>query len=237
MGSIGLAAALGCGLLVASAGTANAAQTRYVPCSAVIIAGTSWLGGQGVDVHSNGPGGASCKGTSVKNKAVQFGGGWQCVELAARLYYVKGWGTVWAGGNGGARYIPEGSPNLQFVPNGSGQLPVPGDLIIEAFGTYGHVTVVDRVEAGRVVATEQNASVSGWKVYPLIGSAITGAYGGGLVRGFMHSPANNSLTPTFASVVTPPQMAPITATATVRSYSPTRLNVAVSWPRRSAASA
>ena len=230
-GSVGAVTALACGLLATQVADANAAASAYAPCSAVIVAGTAWLGGQGVDVHSNGAGGASCRGSSVKNKAFQFGGGWQCVELAARLYYVKNWGTVWAGVNGGARYIPEGSPNLQFVPNGSGQLPVPGDLIIEAFGYYGHVTVVDRVEPGRVLAVEQNASISGRKVYPLTGSAMTGSYGGGLVRGFMHSPANSAVAPTFAAVVNPPTMAPITVKATVRSLAPARLDVAVNWAR------
>lgn len=37
----------------------------------------------------------------------------------------RGWGTVRAGGNGGAKYIPEGSPNLEFHPNGSGYIAVP----------------------------------------------------------------------------------------------------------------
>ncbi len=94
----------------------------------------------------------------MKNRAVQAGGAWQCVELPTRLYHVKGWGPVWTGGNGGAQYIPEGSPNLQFVRNGGGLLPVPGDLIIEAFGTYGHVSVVDKVVGNQIQAVEQNAS-------------------------------------------------------------------------------
>ncbi len=167
-----------------------AADARPVRCGSVLVAKADWLGGQGIPVRSNGSGGSSCDGFSVRNRAVQYGGGWQCVEVAARLYFVRKWGTVFAGGNGGARYIPEGSPGLEFHANGSGYLPVPGDLVIEAHGYYGHVTVVDRVEAGTIHAVEQNASRSGRKTYELEGSAAHGAYRDGFVRGFMHSPRN-----------------------------------------------
>ena len=62
-------------------------------CSLVQVAGRSWLGGAGVDVRSNGIDlgtGYSCAGLSTSNPTVQNGYGWQCVELAARLYAVKG---------------------------------------------------------------------------------------------------------------------------------------------------
>ena len=125
-------------MLVGTAPPAAAAQT----CSTAQVAARSWLGGTGVDVRSNGSDlgtGYSCASFSTSNPSVQDGYGWQCVELAARLYAVKGWGRVYADGGAaagvyryGAQYIPEGSPNLQFHPNNSGYLPVPGDLIIES---------------------------------------------------------------------------------------------------------
>lgn len=162
------------------------------PCGTVLLGASGWLGGRGVEVHSNGAtqGGRSCGGFSVANPSVQSGGAWQCVELAARLYNVKGWGIVYAGRNGGARYIPEGSPNLEFHANGSGYTPVPGDLVIEAFGTYGHVAVVDGVRAGAIDAIEQNANLAARKSYPWSSGVAAGAYNGGVVRGFMHSPLN-----------------------------------------------
>ncbi len=159
-------------------------------CGSVLLPGSAWLGGLGVDVHYSPTSPHSCGGYSRKNMAVQAGGAWQCVEVATRLYYVRKWGAVWTGGNGGAQYIPEGSPNLQFVRNGSGLLPIPGDLIIEAFGTYGHVTVVDSVVGNTINAVEENAARSARHTYTLEGSAISGAYGGGIVRGFMHSKKN-----------------------------------------------
>ncbi len=183
------------GALVGAATPAAAAQA----CSAVQVSGGSWLGAAGVDVHSNGiyqTTGNSCAGWSTANPGAQDGYGWQCVELATRLYAVKGWGSVRADGGTaagtyryGAKYIPEGSPGLAFHPNGSGYLPVPGDLIIEWSSTWGHVTVVDRSVGSSVYAVEQNASLTGRHTYTMTGSTLTGQYGSS-VRGFMHAPAN-----------------------------------------------
>ena len=64
-------------------------------CGATLVSGSSWLGGDGVTVHSNGASQGtanSCAGYSVASPPSQYGYGWQCVELAARLYYVRGWG-------------------------------------------------------------------------------------------------------------------------------------------------
>lgn len=146
-------------------------------CDTTLVAGTGWLGGTGVNVYRN------------------SGCGWrQCVELAARLYTAKGWGKVWAGRNGGAQYIPEGSPGLEFHPNSTSYVPVPGDLVIEGLGgagdPWGHVSVVDYVDAAGIHAVEQNASFAGRKTYPFDGNTATGAYRARVVRGFMHSPAN-----------------------------------------------
>ena len=54
------------------------------PCGTVLLAGSSWLNGGGVDVKSNGAYeglGTSCDG----------GSHFQCVELVNRLYAAKGW--------------------------------------------------------------------------------------------------------------------------------------------------
>jgi hypothetical protein len=160
-------------------------------CGSVILSGGSWLGGAGVDVHSNGEyqgKAVDCGSDSTTNPSVQDGNAWQCVELAARLYYVKGWGAVHTGGNGGAAYIPEGSPSLTFHPNGSGYIPVPGDLIIfnaTASNPYGHVAVVDSVSGGIIYDVEQNASLTGTNQLSISGSTISGG-----VRGVEHSPKN-----------------------------------------------
>jgi CHAP domain len=182
-------------------GTATPAAAAPV-CSAVEVAAGAWLGGTGVTVHSNGPDqgtGSSCAAVKTANPSVQDGYGWQCVELATRLYAVKGWGRVFANGGVkagkyryGAEYIPEGSPGLVFHPNGSGYLPVPGDLIIESYPSgWGHVSVVDKTIGSSVYAIEQNATANGHHTYTLSGATLTGAYGGS-VRGFMHAPKNTA---------------------------------------------
>jgi hypothetical protein len=165
-------------------------------CGTVLIAGSSWLQGQGVDVLSNGTGYlGSCTGGSA-------GYGYQCVDLAYRLYGARGWGRVYAAGNGGAYYIPEGSPVAcaSFHGNGS-YVPVPGDLIIEnmssANGGYGHVAVVDSVSGSTINAVEQNTQYpSGgvWYDHPRHTYSIDGNnnIGGGYsgVRGTCHSSSN-----------------------------------------------
>jgi hypothetical protein len=180
------------GVLLDHAAREMPASTDQAPkCGSVILSGGSWLGGAGVDVHSNGAKqgtGVNCGSDSTKDPSVQDGNAWQCVELAARLYYVKGWGAVHAGGNGGAAYIPEGSPSLTFHQNGSGYVPVPGDLIIfsaTAANKYGHVAVVNSVSGGIVYDVEQNASLSGTNKLSISGSTISGG-----VRGIEHSPKN-----------------------------------------------
>ncbi|MBU6233571.1 MAG: CHAP domain-containing protein [Acidobacteria bacterium] len=197
-------------LLVTSFFTLSTSTTLLAPvraataCGEVLIKGTSWLQGNGVDVRSNGANtftGVSCNGVSVSTPLQQYGYGFQCVELAARLYRVRNWGTVFANGGAqagayqfGAKYLPEGSSGLKFYPVTSSYVPVPGDLIIESGTGYGHVSVVDHVESAlfgiaTVVATEQNASWTGWHVYERTSGAMTGGYHP--VRGFLHSPRNS----------------------------------------------
>lgn len=180
-----------------------APATAQTNCGAVLLHGANWLQGGGVDVHSNGANqysGVSCGGVSVKNPQVQYGYGWQCVELAARLYRVMNWGRVYANGGVkagdfryGAQYIPEGSPGLRFYPVTSSYAPVPGDLVIEAGLTYGHVSVVDHTEKSpdgttQIIAVEQNASMTGFHVYQRGVGTMTGGYHP--IKGFLHSPAN-----------------------------------------------
>jgi hypothetical protein len=178
-------------------------------CGTVLIASSAWLGGQGVDVKSNGTGWiGSCKGGSAN-------WGWQCVDLAYRLYAKFGWGRIYAaenGGaaNGGAAYIPEGSTtaSLQFHANGT-FAPMPGDLIIEsparANAYYGHVAVVDTVVGATINAVEQNTQHpvgNKWidnprHTYTLHGLSISGGYAP--VRGVMHSLKNHLSQPAPAA--------------------------------------
>ena len=190
-------------LVVGSGAVRPATAHAQATCGVVLLRGSQWLQGAGVDVHSNGPGqftGQSCGGVSTVTPAAQYGYGWQCVELAARLYQVRGWGRVYANGGPtagdyryGAQYIPEGSPSLIFHSVTTNYVPVPGDLVIEAGATYGHVSIVDHVEPAsngqtRIIAVEQNASLTGWHIYQRSNGAMTGGYHP--LKGFLHSPKN-----------------------------------------------
>src|SRR5215469_14069798 len=64
-------------------------------CGNVLLAGSAWLGGQGVNVKSNGyhqGSGVSCGGTNHVH-GVTTGSEWQCTELVNRLYVTRGWIT------------------------------------------------------------------------------------------------------------------------------------------------
>ncbi len=80
--------------------------------------------------------------------------------------------------------------------NGSGYIPVPGDVIV--FGStntclYGHVALVeDPVNSGWVDIVEQNASATGCNRLPINGSSITGEYGMPVI-GILHARANGTV--------------------------------------------
>lgn len=155
----------------------------------VLISESQWLQGQGVPVYSNGG-----------NYSTYY----QCVELPQqRLYPKKGWPRVFAAGNVGAQYIPEGSPGLTRHNAGSNYIPVPGDLVIEygnSWNAYGHVSVVDYtdLDTGIIYAVEQNASTSGRVTYSYNGSNYTGLSASRSVKCILHAPGNNLKNPSTA---------------------------------------
>ena len=211
-------------LIVAGAAlVAVAPDAQATPaCRQVLLAGSQWLGGHGVDVHSNGQNqgtGNSCGSYTKAHPTVQDGWAWQCVELVSRLYAVRGWGTVGTGGNGGAYYIPEGSPSLTFHRNGSGYIPVPGDLVIyntTASNPYGHVSVVDSVSGARVNVVEENASWTARGTLTLSGSTLSGG-----IRGVVHSPLNVQKLPTQPAS---PKVKSTTGTSAVLTWKDTSNN-------------
>lgn len=167
---------------------ANAATNA---CGATLLSGRSWLGGFGVDVKSNGTrqeSGESCAGRSVSTPGVQFGEGWQCVELAQRLYRVRGWyGTIFPVLTAAGIYDAAPGMGMERQANGAITRIVPGDMIIHSGGGFGHVTIVDRVEGGTVHAVQQNSS-SARIDYSWTSGRLTG--GSKNVVGVVHSPNN-----------------------------------------------
>lgn len=193
-------AAAGVGLVGVSPAQADTTPT---------ILGTNWLHGTGVNACDNSAGGSTCGGDAA------VGSPWQCVELAQRLYYRRGWYTA----NGG--YFPGVSNAYQIYgqasamgmsaqANGSITSIVPGDMIIHGQGVSGdagHVAVVDYIGTDGVHVVEQNYNNAAHQ-------AVYGFSNGTLTRtlndlsghampilGVVHSPNNtNNQAPALAPV-------------------------------------
>ncbi len=160
----------------------------YPPFGQVVLHGSQWLDGHGVDVHSNGCNGC---GSSQADWHLDgaYGYAWQCVELFERLINVEGWyhGTVSTAPSDGAKDLFPDAPASAFVkhPNGSGYIPVPGDAVVFAGETYGHVAIVNWVSGNHIGVVEQNAAAYGQEVLTLSGSSIA-PVGPLTVEGVLH---------------------------------------------------
>ena len=111
------------------------------PVGTPIYSGSCWLGGNGVEVYGDGPGGS---------------GKYQCSELVVRLYKTRGWVTSWSQPNGDQVWDTHPA-NLKSQANGSVTYLGPGDAIsMEVYYNgkpdppyvgLGHVAVVNTVTA------------------------------------------------------------------------------------------
>ena len=137
VGCVGVVAATPVGSAGAASCTPGSTSAAY---GTDIFPGSCWLGGQGVDVYSNGEPDGS--------------GSYQCVELVTRLYATLGWTTTaWPSANGDQLWDNHPS-NLISQANGSISYLNPGDAVSmevkEPSGTDeygGHVGVVNSVSA------------------------------------------------------------------------------------------
>lgn len=134
----------------------------------VLVAGGNWCQGQGVDVYWNGEVGYVSWEYNYVN-GVKVGMKWQCVELAQRLYTVRGWRSglfpvayayqIWS--------VAEGMGMVRH-PKGDGYVPVPGDMMVfdnSIASGYGDVAVVDYVTQSDVYVCGQNWSTNGRRSY------------------------------------------------------------------------
>lgn len=191
-------------------------------CGAVMLAGSDWLGGGGVDVMSNGADegtGTSCGGTMSVGGVVS-GSEWQCVELVNRLYLTKGWISKTWNGNGG-RSAPtatdsmydEAPAGFAKEPNGSISVLRTGDVISVndyyngSFLPGGHVLVVDQTAPttnGTVPLVSQNSSIVRTSATLSNGTLTLNLGGGGWsydVIGVIHAPLPVTTTHARADVV------------------------------------
>jgi len=168
--------------------------SSYPQYGAVMVPASAWFGGHGVNVVSNG-------------FADNLSGHWQCVELVNRFVTSEHFGPV-IYGNANQLYQDAPATYYDHHPNGSGYIPVPGDIITLGAGTtYGHVVVVDQVVGSTVYVLEQNASASGRNAISLSGSTLGTEYGLRVI-GVLHARANRTAAP--PPVSTPPTTTPPT---------------------------
>lgn len=210
----------------------------WKPFGTVLVSGKAWLGGKGVDVKSNGLIGcyAGC------NISSGYGIAYQCVELVQRLIVSRHWSPR-IYGNANTQYANASSRYFDKHPNGSGYTPVPGDIIVYrgGYGGYGHVSVVEWVENGRIGWVEQNASTSGRGSAPLGPRATLGNQGSLVPIGFLHAKANKPPAP--APEPPKPEPAPTpgassdktapSAPGSLKASSATTSSISLSWTKPS----
>ena len=183
----------------------------YPPSGSLLIAGSNWLSGEGVNVYSNGEDGNP-------------NGVYQCVELVNRLITTRGWSpSIY--GNANQFYADANSNYFVKHPNGSGYLPVEGDVVVWGGGEggWGHVAVVDADSGGLLTVVEQNASPIGYGTYKISSSGYIAASAFGYyVEGYLHPKADTigGPTPTPSPAPTPsPSPSPSPSTTVTVSLS------------------
>jgi hypothetical protein len=171
-------------------------------CGTVLIDGSSWLGGSGVNVYSNGANtgtGSSCAGTGT------YGYQYQCVELINRLFLSKGWiSSRWYAPSGGAESMYGSAPsNLAKQPQGSITYLAPGDAVVfnkSFFDPYGHVAAVGVANGATGQLYSQNTGTATWN-YSLVGGTLTvpGIASAGNITGVVHRPGGEPPQPPTAA--------------------------------------
>jgi len=165
----------------------------------VLLAGSSWLNGQGVNVcaPSTDP---SCGDQA--HVGGWSGNWWQCVELAQRLYQARGWhGGIFANVSYAYQIYDQASAlGMSRQANGSITSLVPGDMIIHDTDTpysygAGHVSIVDSVVGSTVNVVEQNTYNNDPTGQYTFSAGTLSRAGTGTIRGVVHDPGNQNPTP------------------------------------------
>ena len=243
---------MACGLLQGLATGVATASTSSDACSTastggaypgfggICVVGSNWAPPNVVaadpsfhmDVFSNG------KTLGIVGPANTFGYEWQCTELAVR-WANAAWGeggySSWkaAGWDGAASTMygvgPKLAHPLQQFPNGSGQAPQPGDLLVFHENTPpGHVAVVLNVNrtTGKLTFIGENQYAAPAIVsVPISTSNVVSSAGFSkslVVTGWLHNPAWS-----WNAAPTPP---------VVRVASRTATSVTLSWTESGSAS-
>jgi len=187
--SFAIGASIAGGIVKALPASASCVGTRCDPAGTVELSGSAWLGGDGVNVYSNGANVGDDAGNDYVNN-VLAGEEWQCVELVNRLYLTRDWISQNWYGNGDQLYGYAPS-NLTKQPQGEIARLAPGDVISLGDATTGtgsddggHAAVVNSISGDTVNLVNQNTpdvyssatlnngtlTMDGWAGYYVIGA-------------------------------------------------------------------
>lgn len=196
-GGLVLAVALAVGTVAAAAvvnvpsAFADAGNTRADPVGTLELAGSGWLGGQGVDVFGNGADPANTAGYNYVN-GVLSGFKWQCVELVNRLYLTRGWISGPWSGHGNQKYATA-PVTLTKQPQGAITYLNPGDVIsLNGGGPEGHASVVASVSGSSVQIVNQNTAAVYSSAMYANGSITLAGWAGYSVIGVVHRPTGGA---------------------------------------------
>ena len=147
--------------MLSSPGTAHA--------DSVVLPGSSWLGGGGVDVMSGGDGTYNCVtvnggtgGFGCSSGTVPSGEKWQCVELVNRLYLTKGWITSRWAGNGDTLVNSVPSGLITEYQNHISYIHL-GDVVTLSGGTdgNGHAAIINTTGSSIQTVNQNTLNVYG----------------------------------------------------------------------------
>ena len=182
------------------------AQEGDIPSKHIVLRGSDWLNGHGVDVfYFDSPCAHSgCKKLQPLNTCA-----YECVDLAVRLYHTLGYPN-WILKDGSlivpahqmidtATTDPKGFEDLEFYPNETTTTPPrPGDLVVwsAAYNRVGHVAVINRVMGAGLEVVQQNMCMNGEALYlqrmsiaqDERGFSLTAAWDGSRPAGWIRSP-------------------------------------------------
>jgi len=164
--------------------------------------GSSFLGGAGVTIYSNGPQ-ASYTPNKPNNtvNGVVSGEEWQCVELVNRLYLTKGWTTATWAGNGGQLY--DNAPgSLTKELNGSITYLNPGDTLVLQDSGAGHAAIINTFNGttGAIQIASQNTNVVYDSTFSLSNKTLSSTgWGTYSIKGVVHHSATTTISATATS--------------------------------------
>jgi hypothetical protein len=175
--------------------SADITNTRSDAWGTLELGSPNWLGGNGVNVYSNGGNAgytsdiyasvATPSGNSVKS-----GMKWQCVELVNRLYLTKGWISATWHGNGNQLYA-NAPTSLVKEANGSVTYLNPGDVIGLDDGGAGHAGIVDSISGTSVSIVNQNTGAVYSSATFSKGKIVMNGWADYSVQGVIHAPTAN----------------------------------------------